>query len=331
MRWIQFFRSKRRLVLILILLFLLAFSQYPRLRADKRDTAVATRKDIREELVLSGEIDADEHVTLSFQTSGLLSWVGVKENERVKKYQGIAALDVRLLRKNLEKELNDYLASRWDLDQVREDNEGKIVTDKIKRILEKAQYDLNNSVIDVELQQLSIDLATLSTPIAGVVTRVSHPFSGVNVTPTTAQFEIFNPETVSFRVTADQSEVVGLSDGMPVTVTLDAYPQASIAATIARISYQPRLDETGTVYDVWLDITALTDASVRLGMTGDARFVISEKSDTVIVPSRFVKSDGEGTYVLVGRSEKRRIETGIETETEIEVVFGIIAGDVVYD
>lgn len=41
-------------------------------------------------------------------------------------------------------------------------------------ILEKAQFGLSNAVIDVELADLAIKYATITTPIAGLVTHIDH-------------------------------------------------------------------------------------------------------------------------------------------------------------
>ena len=67
---------------------------------NKVDSYKIKREDIREILTLSGEIDAEEKATLKFQTSGRLSWVGVKEGDYVKKYQSLASLDKRELQNN---------------------------------------------------------------------------------------------------------------------------------------------------------------------------------------------------------------------------------------
>lgn len=75
-----------------------------------------SRRTLKEELTLSGKIDAHEHETLQFQTSGLLTWVGVKEGDVVKKYQPIASLDVRSIKKTIDKYLNSYMKERWDFE-----------------------------------------------------------------------------------------------------------------------------------------------------------------------------------------------------------------------
>jgi multidrug efflux pump subunit AcrA (membrane-fusion protein) len=64
---------------------------------------VSSQEEISEPLILPGEIKADRQVTLRFQTSGLLTWVGVKEGEEVKKGQTLASLDKREIEKNIKK------------------------------------------------------------------------------------------------------------------------------------------------------------------------------------------------------------------------------------
>ena len=50
----------------------------------KDKTYTVTKKDLVDSLGIAGEIDAKEKVSLRFQTSGLLTWVGVKEGDKVK-------------------------------------------------------------------------------------------------------------------------------------------------------------------------------------------------------------------------------------------------------
>lgn len=204
---------------------------------------------LEEKMTISGAIDASEKITLRFQTGGRLTWVGVKEGDFVKKYQSIASLDQREVRKNLEKNLNTYLKTRWDFDQAHKDTyKDQVISDPIKRILDKTRFDLNKSVLDVELQNLSIEYANLWSPIEGLITHVSSPLAGVNITPSQAEFEIINPETIYFSASADQSEVVKLKEKMAGELTLDSYPESTFSGKIANISFIPKSGESGIVY-----------------------------------------------------------------------------------
>src|SRR3989344_7100970 len=121
---------KKRWYVIVGMVIVIGFIFYQRqttlLRAKKEKSRFTVKKQtIKDELSLSGEIAADEHVILRFQSSGRLAWVGVKEGDYVKKYQGVASLDQREVQQNLKKYLNTYVNERWDLDQEKQDTQIK--------------------------------------------------------------------------------------------------------------------------------------------------------------------------------------------------------------
>ena len=268
-------KYKRRFIILGVLLLVIALVIFARRgRPGVKLEPVLTQQEL-ETLSLSGKLDAQEKVTLRFPTSGKLAWVGVKEGDYVQQYQGIAALDSAELQKRLERELKDYSISRWDFEQTKEDNKDRIVTNSLKRILEKSQFALDRAVIDVELVDLAKQLANLWTPIAGVVTRVSSPFAGANITPTQAEFDIVNPNSLYFSAAADQSDVVKLKEGAIGNLVLDSYPDLKFKGTVYSISFQPEFDETATVYEVKIKIEdSEPERILRLGMTGETNFTL---------------------------------------------------------
>ena len=146
--------------------------------------------------------------------------------------------------------------------------------------------------------------------------------------------EVINPATIYFDVSADQSEVIDLKVGQKVNVLLDSYPDEEIAGEIAFISYSPRSGETGAVYRVKVIVGKDNQilSKLRIGMTGDAKFVLSEKDDVLYIPPKFVNSDTKGKYVKKGKkNNKIYIEVGIEGEDRIEVSGNLKEGDIIYD
>ncbi len=336
---ITFLKKRYKLILIIALLVFGGFLCYRNFFAAKNgkkvDSVKVKRGTLEEILTISGQVEADEKVTLRFQTSGRLAWVGVKEGDYVKKYQSIASLDQREMKMNLDKYLNTYMSERWDFEQTRDDYKDTFITDKIKRIKEQTQFDLNNTVTDVEIKNLAIELANMFTPIEGIVTRVASPYAGVNVTATQAEFDIVNPKTVYFSALADQTEVTELFDGKPGELTLDAYPESTFSGTIKNISFNPKSGETGTVYAVkFLFDGDNTGYKYRLGMAGDLSFVTKRKEDALYLPTKFVKDDKSKKYVQIkknGQTEKVYVETGMETDSSIEITKGVTEGTIVFD
>lgn len=335
--------KKRWYLVILIILGVIGFF-YQRSTAQakiaKADSYIVKRQTLKDELSLSGKVEANEHVTLRFQTSGLLTWIGVKEGEWVKKYQTLASLDQRDVQKRLQKYLNTYQKTRWDYDQTAQDSQLKYIGGlsedarrEALRVLDKSQFDLNNAVIDVELQDLARQYSYLNTPIEGLIVRIDSPFSGVNITPAGAEIEVVNPSTVYFSVTADQTEVIKLKEGITAEISLDSYPDKPISGAVKSISFIPKTGETGTVYEVKLMLNQTNmNYQYRIGMTGDATFALKEVPDVIAIPTTFIKTEGKKKYVFtdINKSKRIYIKVGLEIDNETEILSGVKEGDVIY-
>lgn len=340
---IKFLKKRWYLVLIVLAVIALIFFQSKKSssRENQPDTYKIKKETLEETLSLSGEVDADEKVALKFQTSGRLAWVGVKEGDTVKKYQAIAALDQRDLKNRLQKYLNTYASQRLTFEQTNTDywnkqfNISEAVRKDAERTLQDAQYDLDSAVLDVELQSLTVEYSSLWTPIEGVVTRIDTPYSGVNITPITAEFEVVNPKTIYLSLTADQSDVVELKEGMRGNIVFDAFPDQTYTGTINFISFSPVTGETGTVYKVKMTLDEEARAlPLKLAMTADVDFPLKELPNILAVPLKFIKEDNKGEYLDIerkGRREKVYIKKGEEIEDKVEIKSGVEVGDIVYD
>jgi RND family efflux transporter MFP subunit len=332
------FLQIRWLILIVLVIAAVLYFFFSQPKKEEKIYKVI-KKNLKEELVFSGKVDADEKAVLRFQTSGRLAWIGVKEGQAVKKYQAIASLDQRDLKNRIDKYLNTYVKQRNSFDQTIDDYQktwttapDKLIADKAKRILENSQYDLNNAVLDVEYQNFTLEYANLWSPIDGVVTRIEVPTAGVNITPASAQFEIVNPASLYFSASADQTEVVKLKEGMTGKITFDAYPNQPIDGTITMIGFTPKTDETGTVYGIKIGFNA--NKNLKLGMTGDITFVISERKDVISLPQTLIKKDKKGTFVYLKKAnitEKQYIDTGDEIDGDVIVKSGLNPGDIIVD
>jgi len=333
----EFLKKRWYFLIIISLIFILVFTQGKTKKINTEEEIVVKKQNLKETLTLSGEIDAEEKVNLKFQTSGRLAWVGVKEGDYVKKYQAIASLDKRDLKNRLDKYLNVYLKQRNSFEQTKDDYQKMYefstgdIHEKAKRILENNQYDLNNAVLDVEYQNLLLEYADIFTPIEGIVTKVEVPRAGVNITPANATFEIVNPKTFYFSANVEQADVVKIREGMKGRLLFDAFSDFEDEVKISYISFAPQSGEVGTVYKVKINFSEKAkQLPLRLGMTGDVEFVLKERNGVIALPSRFIKNDGKGSYVIIkegNKNTKRYIKTGEEIDGRIVVESGLKEGD----
>ncbi len=174
----------------------------------------------------------------------------------------------------------------------------------------------------------------------------------------------FNAGTVLFTV-ADVSKMIvkaGVNEvdigkirvGMPVKVTLDAYPKVAFQGRIDRIAPAVRIDDKVRVFDVEVRLDA-QGRELRSGMTANIE-VKGERKDkvlTVPVESVFQRDDGEIVFVKKkvdpkqaeaaaknakkdGKDdkdawktffEKRTVVTGLADNSRVQIVSGVKAGE----
>ena len=282
----------------------------------------------------SGEIKAERDVTLRFPTSGLVAWVGIKEGDTVRRGQAIASLDKRDLLMKQKKEMNDYLTSRWDFEQTqdnyKETKEKKLVTDAIQRILDKAQFSLNNSVLDYEIADLAVKQATIYSPIDGIFVSTDTPYAGVNIVSTTTSFRIVDPESLYFEAKVEETDIAKIKPGDQVNIKIDAYPADTFSGVIKKINFDSTLTSGGgTAYIVKIAFGGGTD-KFRLGMNGDADIVLDKVSDALLVPlsSVFEKEGKKYCWRIEnGRARKVTVEVGQTNDNYGQILIGLSEGD----
>lgn len=172
----------------------------------------------------------------------------------------------------------------------------------------------------------------------------------------------FNAGTVLFTV-ADVSKMIvkaGVNEvdigkvhvGMPVKVTLDAYPKASFAGRIDRIAPAVRLDDKVRVFDVEVRLDA-QGRELRSGMTANIEMVGEKKDKVLSVPVESVFQRDEGEIVYLKKKidpkaaakvtktadgkedkdawkkffDKRVVVTGLSDNARVEIVKGLKLGE----
>jgi multidrug efflux pump subunit AcrA (membrane-fusion protein) len=260
----------------------------------------------------------------------------------VKKYQTIASLDQNQLQKTIQKDLNTYVQERNTFDQnVDSNGDGstgftQAIRDAAKRNYQNDQMDLNNAVLNVEIQTIAKQYANLYSPIAGVVTRVDAPNAGVNVSITDT-YEIIDPSSIYFSVSADQTEVIKLTQGKKGTITMDSFPDDQTEGAITDLSFTPKQNETGTVYEAKMSIDPNKHTSLyRLGMTGDVDFIIQQFPNEISVPFEYIiqEANDSKSYVykeINGKPVKTEVTVGDEYDNMVIIKKGVQPGDVVVE
>lgn len=195
----------------------------------------------------------------------------------------------------------------------------------------------------VSLAKATLDDATLIAPLDGVVFfnavgtpgadgRIPQPAQGSAVAPGSAPFSVVDPDGATFSAEVDEADIDRLKVGMKATVTLDAFAGKEFPTTVIRIKAAAQPTATGgTVFPVELAMSG-TGQNILIGMKGDATIEVSSIDNAMTIPlEALFNENGENfVYKIVDtKLVKTTITVGATTDTEVEVLKGLEAGDVV--
>lgn len=333
----KIFTKKRVIILSIVAALVFGFFKYQSAKSGGRiETSKIEKGTVREELVLSGVIKAENHARLAFQGSGKIAFIGVREGDVVKKGSVLARLDTNSLYQQVEQSETDirYYQSVVDrvLDEVKGHDDDETFAQREERTQAEAARDKVYRAREVARQNLAN--ASLRAPFDGVITNVTLSYTGINIPLGEYPIEMVDIKTAFFEVTADQSEVTKLSVGQKVAISLDSFSEKEFDGKVVFVGSTPKPGETSSVYVIKVLVNFSEDdlSRVKVGMTGDGKFILSQKSDVLYLSPSFLKSDINGRYVnLEKKNNKKYVEVGIESEERVEIKGEISEGQTVYD
>lgn len=336
---LRFYRKKGFWVIAFITLAIAGFSYFKILSS--KDGAVTStevkRGTVEEVLTLSGEINADEYARLTFPASGEIAWVGVSEGQEVKKDQALTKLDTVVLNSAFQTARATLRAAEATVanihDQVKDHSGDETFVQKDTRTTAEATKD--KAYEAYVAAEYNLRNSTITSPFSGIITYLAHAYPGVNIIYTETQVEVINPGSIYFEVAGDQSEVINVFKDQKVNIVLDSLPEENLEGIVNFVGYTPKAGEAGTVYKI--KVKFLKDSfdfnKFRIGMSGDAKFILSKKDNVLYLPLKYINTDAKGKYVNLGSSNNKvYVQIGVEGEDSTEIISDKIKeGDVLYD
>ncbi|MCH7640850.1 efflux RND transporter periplasmic adaptor subunit [Patescibacteria group bacterium] len=332
------FKTRRSIVLLVIFL-LIAFFVYRRATSAKFevDVAVVKREKFVERISASGEVTADEAIDLNFETGGTVAQVAVKLGQKVKKGDLIAKLDTTNLYSAYLQAEADLRAKQSSLDVVYDNLKGigdaETFEEKETRTLAETNKDKSYRAFVITSRNLAG--ATLRAPFDGIIANMPEGLAiGTNISLAASyQFSVVNPKTIYFITEVSELDIPRLTSNQKVKIRLDAYPGEIYEGVIEGMAFESVTTSTGgSAFLVRVTLPGQNALKFKVGMNGDADFIVSERDAQLLVPiTAVVEANGDThVWVLDGRRAKRvQIEPGDSSIDDLEVLSGIKEGDTV--
>lgn len=244
-------------------------------------------------------------------------------------------------RDNYGKALNDYLfysgrATQNDRDQAAANIEtAKNAYDKaVKNFSTYAEYprqkDLAAAEQKVSTNKKTFDKRLLIADIDGTVAELKiHP--GDYVTKGTNVIQIQNRERYLVFFDPSELDANAVTEGLKAHIRLDGNPDRTYEGVVTYISENGAENQQRTEYHADVEILD-PDEKVLFNMTAEVDIVLAKHTNTLLVPTSAVTTEGNQAYVTVadesGAARKVKVVPGLMNDTITEIIGGdLSAGD----
>jgi membrane fusion protein (multidrug efflux system) len=274
----------------------------------------------------TGTVEPVRTVGINSQVSGALLRVNVEEGSIVSAGTVLAQIDSRELEAQLASAAANLEVAKRAAERSQELRKQQINTiAEFER--DQAAYAASRSTHDQLVMRLGY--ATVRSPVGGIVLdkRIE---TGDIVSPQTRLFTIGDVSTLVVRVPVSELDVMGLSQGDAVEVTLDALPGQVVQGRVRRVF--PSADTVTRLVPVEVALSGAAARLVRPGFLARVSISLDPRTNVLMVPGGALLQDPQGSVVYLvqgGKATRRSVRRGGNFQGRVEIVEGISAGDTV--
>lgn len=249
-----------------------------------------------------------------------------------------------------KKSVNDALNT---LQQAQRDEASiKLKTQSAQDSFTVAQANLNNQQTSIAAAQANLTTTRIAyqmttnqvvtAPVGGKIVNMnlvpgqivgtsnSSSSTSSSTTPATL-FSIIDFTSMRPTIAISEVDISNVALGQIATVTFDALPDKTFTGTVSNVNAVGTTTQGVTTYSIEIILDSITQ-DIKPGMTTNASIVTNKKENVILVPSTAVQTIGGQSVVQVMKNATAQpvdVTTGDSNDSEIEIVSGISAGDMV--
>lgn len=277
---------------------------------------------------MSGTVEPVKQIRVKAYADGVLTTLNVREGDRVEAGELLAATELAEFRAELGRARAEINKLQQELERKRPLAEQEAIQ---SAEVEQLESDLEIAKRDADIWQTRIELGRMTAPRDAVVTnRYVDP--GSSVSANEEVLELADMSTLVIPVRMSERDVGAIDREASLEVTVDAYPDHPLEATIRRVF--PTADADSRRVTVELELGEIPEEiDVKPGYRARAAIEVDRRRDRVAVPSpSLLASDGDDQIVYVIENDElveRSVETGVERRNWTEITEGLQPGEVI--
>ncbi len=280
---------------------------------------VARQLDVPQMKEYTANVDAENINNIAPSTPNRIKTIRVEVGDRVRAGQELVSLDrsnIDQLRINLDQIEREYKRAA----QLLEIGSGtQQAVDQLKAQLDAARSQYDNL----------LENTVLRSPISGVVTARNYDPGDMTGSMPVLTVGQLSP-VVKVLISISENDMALISNGMPVTVSLDAFPGENFDGTVQRI--YPTIDTATRTFIAEVRI-ANPKERLKPGMFARVSIDLGHKQNVVVPDRAVVKQTGSGNKNVYTYSNqkvaKKKARRGQPRGDSYELLDGIADGDTV--
>ena len=291
-------------------------------------TAVATERAMTESIGALGTIASRAGHTAALGAPGLtrVTAVRVSVGQHVRRGTVLVQLDGAAFAATLQGADAQLAAAERAAERAQRLSDEGILS---RRELDQAQSELALARASAVGARRTSDLATLRSPIAGIVTRLQAPL-GATVDANQPLVEIADPSVLDVVLGVSPSEAARVRPGARATLFGGTSASADTLGTGKVADVGGTVDSSSRTVAVRVAL-GRTRRTLRIGEAVFAQVLVGTRARALTVPAESLVPSGEGYRVFVvdsaGIAHVRAVEIGVRADSVVEITRGLAAGE----
>lgn len=292
--WNWIWRNKWWIGIIIVVVGLLCWWLCPGKQKKKEYITVdINRGNITQSVTATGEIQPVNTINVGSQVSGTIEDIFVDYNSHVKKGDVLLTIEPSVLQSTVDESLATLDSMKSELKYAQSEyNRNKSLyadgfisraeMEKSQTLYEQAQQSVNKAQYSYERALTNLGYATITSPVDGTVIsrKVDKGQTVAASFQTPDLFEIAEDlSKMQIETAVSEADIGMIKDGMPVTFTVDAYPNMTFKGNVQQIRLSPTTVSNVVVYTVVIDVDN-SDLKLMPGMTAFVTVVVADAKDT---------------------------------------------------
>ncbi|MGC9366188.1 MAG: efflux RND transporter periplasmic adaptor subunit [bacterium] len=267
---------------------------------------VVETKDATKSLTVSGKIEGQHDVMLSFKSGGRVGRVEVDEGDTVYKNDLIASLEQTDYYATYLQAQTAFNQAEADFQRTRQLYEENLIS---TQAFQQAETGLQNARASLMLAQSAMQGAYIRAPFDGIIALRNIDVMEM-ASPGVPYFQVVDMDTVRIKLSIGSEKIGLISEGTEVNIRLDARPGEIFTGVVDRVF--PAADPSTGKFTVEVQMEN-TFLKLLPGMIAICNIIIEKYEGAIVVPLKSVLMEEEQHYVFT-------VVEGVAHRTNVEVI-----------